>query len=70
MDMLTDIYTTKRNITTLHEQTKQIIEIQQHEIQRLRQLQETVSQLTIQIQKLLVDVSVLKAKSLGFGPTF
>lgn len=59
----------KRNITALHEGLKALERLRQDDSKRVEQLMATVTMQSQQIQKLQVEVAVLRATGMGRGPT-
>lgn len=59
----------KRNIAALHEGLKQFEAMRAADAKRVEQLMATVTMQSQQIQKLQVDVAVLRATGMGHGPT-
>ena len=64
-----DLIIAKRNIVSLHEGMKFFEIERQKDKQRVELLLNTVSDLTQQVQKLTIDLALLKAKSIGRGST-
>jgi hypothetical protein len=59
----------KRNIEAMNEGMKHFERMRVQDGDQVRQLQATVSQLTEQVQKLTIDVALLRAKTQGHGAT-
>lgn len=59
----------KRNIEAMNEGMKYFEKMRTDDNEKVVQLQNTVSQLTQQIQKLTIEVALLRAKSQGHGAT-
>jgi hypothetical protein len=59
----------KRNIEAMNEGMKHFERMRVQDGDQVRQLQATVSQLTEQVQKLAIDVALLRAKTQGHGAT-
>lgn len=59
----------KRNIAALHEAFKSLQAVVAQQGVEIRQLQSNNSQLTTQVQQMQQQVHVLRATSVGRGPT-
>lgn len=59
----------QRNINALNEGLKLVERRRSEDAQRVEALMGTVTQLQAQVQKLTIDVAVLRAGSVGRGPT-
>jgi hypothetical protein len=59
----------QRNINALNEGLKLVERRRVEDAQRVEALMGTVTQLQTQVQKLTLDVAVLRANSVGRGPT-
>ena len=59
----------QRNISALNEGLKLVERRRSEDAQRVEALMGTVTQLQAQVQKLTLDVAVLRANSVGRGPT-
>lgn len=59
----------ERNTLAIQQAINGIYDSLQAEIQRNKQLQESVTMLTMAVQKLQQDVAIMRALALGRGPT-
>lgn len=59
----------QRNINALNEGLKLVERRRVEDAQRVESLLGTIAQLQTQVQKLTIDVAVLRAGSVGRGPT-
>jgi predicted nucleic acid-binding Zn-ribbon protein len=59
----------QRNIKALNEGLKHVEHQRSEDAKRVEALMGTITQLQTQVQKLTIDVAVLRAGSVGRGPT-
>ena len=64
-----DLILAKRNINALNEGLKHVERMRAEDSKRVESLLGTITQLQQQVQKLTVDVAVMRAKITGTGPT-
>jgi predicted nucleic acid-binding Zn-ribbon protein len=64
-----DLLLAKRNINALNEGLKHVERMRVEDSKRVESLMGTITQLQQQVQKLTVDVAVMRAKITGTGPT-
>jgi predicted nucleic acid-binding Zn-ribbon protein len=64
-----DLLLAKRNINALNEGLKHVERMRTEDSKRVEALMGTITQLQQQVQKLVLDVAVLRVKTLGTGPT-
>jgi hypothetical protein len=64
-----NILLAKRNIEAMNEGMKHFERMRALDNEQVQQLQATVTQLAQQVQKLTIDVALLRAKTQGHGAT-
>jgi hypothetical protein len=64
-----DLLLAKRNILALNEGLKHVERMRAEDAKRVETLMGTITQLQQQVQKLVLDVAVLRVKITGTGPT-
>lgn len=69
MEYNEDMLLAKKNILALNEGLKMLQSFRNEDVKRIELLSQTISQLSLQLQTLTVEVSLLRVKALGHGST-